>query len=44
MEPDVSECAKQLIKEYAQRNSAMGGTSIFQGSQYGRGKTYSTAM
>ena len=38
----MAERAKRSIQEYAQQNSAMGGSKFFQGIQYVRGKTSST--
>ena len=40
MDPGVADRVKRSIKEYAQRNSAMGGSRSSQGIQYGRGQPY----
>ena len=42
MYPDVAERVKRSIQQYAQRNSAMGGSRGSQGIQYVKGHTYST--
>ena len=39
MDPDVAERVKRSIQEYAQHNSAMGGSRGSQGIQYGRVQT-----
>ena len=38
MDLDVAEHAKRSIQEYAQNNSVMGGSRVYQGIQYGRGQ------
>ena len=44
MDPDVADRVKMSIQEYAQHNSAMGGSRGSQGTQYGRSQKSSTTM